>query len=172
MIGVLQHFSLCSDLFTVLSAWPLLTLSKRKPDSPFFSIFQRCGMVWGGGIPPEYQGWLKWPTLSFQRPHPLHPTPPSIPKQFRRSSGWSQSGSEKAGAQNHDFEVWGAGPELRVLALVSTGQGDLSRGSPTHTSAGAEPCQSVARFGDRGKWETHSPHPQLSQCCHYLPIFM
>jgi len=59
---------------------------------------------------------------------------------------------------------WASGSQIgQVLALVSTGHGDLSPVSPTHTTAGAKPCQRVARFGDCGQWETHSPHPQLSQ---------
>ena len=72
--------------------------------------------MWGRGVIPEYQGWLKRPTPSFQRPHPLHPTTPTIPKQLWRFSVWSKSYSEKAGAQNHDLKVLGWG--LRGFGLT------------------------------------------------------
>lgn len=66
------------------------------------------GVGWGE-VTPEYQGWLKWPTLSLQKPHL---SIPSIPEQLWRFSRWRKSYSEKAGAQNH---------ELKVLVVVGGG---------------------------------------------------
>lgn len=110
-------------------------------------------MVWGGGIPPECQGWLKWPTLSFQRPHPLHLTPPSIPKQFRRSSGWSQSCSEKAGAQTHDLEVWGVGPELRAHGRTGIGEHWPWRFEPSVTNSHLSRGRAMSKRGQVwGPW--------------------
>lgn len=59
-MGVLEHFSLHSDVFTVLSAWPLLSprgrelsVSQTSPPSPFPP---RWGMVCVCGVTPELVG--------------------------------------------------------------------------------------------------------------------
>lgn len=113
------------------------------------------------GVTPEYEGGLKRPTLSLQRPRPLHPTPQAA----------LEIHSEKAVLRTMTLRYWGGGSWAsgsqigQVLALVS-------QGSPTHTSTGAKPCQTVAGLGTVVSGRCTPPGVSSANCCHYLPIFM